>query len=128
MKLLLDTHCFIWYVMDSPQLNTRVRSLIDDEDNEILLSIASVWEMAIKHSTGKLNFGLPFMVFVEQQLSVNNIELLNINLDHIAVVATLPFHHRDPFDRLIIAQAIVGQLPILSADSVFDAYAIERFW
>jgi PIN domain nuclease of toxin-antitoxin system len=112
--------------MGNPRISTKVRERI--ENNENLLSVASVWEMAIKHSTGKLNFGLPFMVFVEQQLSVNNIELLNINLDHIAVVATLPFHHRDPFDRLIIAQAIVGQLPILSADSVFDAYAIERFW
>ncbi len=126
MRQLLDTHSFIWFVMGNPRISTKVRERI--ENNENLLSVASVWEMAIKHSTGKLNFGLPFMVFVEQQLSVNNIELLNINLDHIAVVATLPFHHRDPFDRLIIAQAIVGQLPILSADSVFDAYAIERFW
>ncbi len=126
MRQLLNTHSFIWFVMGNPRISTKVRERI--ENNENLLSVASVWEMAIKHSTGKLNFGLPFMVFVEQQLSVNNIELLNINLDHIAVVATLPFHHRDPFDRLIIAQAIVGQLPILSADSVFDAYAIERFW
>jgi PIN domain nuclease of toxin-antitoxin system len=128
MKLLLDTHSFIWYVMDNPKLSTRGRELIDDEDNEILLSIASIWEMAIKHSSSKLSFGLPFIVFVEQQLSLNNIGLLNINLDHIAVVATLPFHHRDPFDRLIIAQAMVEQLPILSADSVFDAYPIQRLW
>ncbi len=128
MKLRLDTHSFIWYVMDNPKLSTRGRELIDDEDNEILLSIASIWEMAIKHSSSKLSFGLPFIVFVEQQLSLNNIGLLNINLDHIAVVATLPFHHRDPFDRLIIAQAMVEQLPILSADSVFDAYPIQRLW
>lgn len=128
MRQLLDTHTFIWYVTDNPRLNSEVRELIDNEDNEILLSIASVWEMAIKHSSGKLSFELPFMVFVKQQLSVNNIGLLDINLDHIAVIATLPFHHRDPFDRIIIAQAMVEQLPILSADTAFDAYAIERFW
>lgn len=128
MRQLLDTHTFIWYVTDNPRLSPEVQELIDDEDNEILLSIASVWEMAIKHSTGKLSFELPFMVFVEQQLSVNNIGLLNINLDHITIIATLPFHHRDPFDRLIIAQAMVEQLPILSADTVLDAYAIARFW
>lgn len=67
-------------------------------------------------------------VFIEQQLSLNSIELLNINLDHIAIVATLPLHHRDPFYRLLIAQSMVEQIPILSADSAFDAYAIERLW
>jgi PIN domain nuclease of toxin-antitoxin system len=126
MRPLLDTHSFLWFVMGNPRISTKIRERI--ENNENLLSIASLWEMAIKHSTGKLNFGLPFEVFIEQQLSVNNIELLNINLNHIAVVATLPFHHRDPFDRLIIAQAMVEYLPILSADSAFDAYPIERFW
>ena len=84
--------------------------------------------MAIKHSSGKLSFGLPFRVFIEQQLSLNSIELLNINLDHIDVVATLPFHHRDPFDRLLIAQAIADKILILSADSAFDAYPINRLW
>lgn len=126
MRQLLDTHTFIWFVMGNPRISSEVREQI--ENNENLLSIASVWEMAIKHSSGKLSFELPFMVFVKQQLSVNNFGLLDINIDHIAVIATLPFHHRDPFDRLIIAQAMVEQLPILSADTAFDAYAIERFW
>lgn len=126
MRLLLDTHIFIWYILDSRKLSPTARALIDAQDNEILLSIASIWEMAIKHSSGKLSFGMPFELFIEQQLSVNTIELLNINLDHINVVASLPFHHRDPFDRLLIAQAMVEQLPILSADSVFDTYPIER--
>lgn len=128
MRLLLDTHTFIWFVIDSPRLSTIVRALIENENNEKLLSTASVWEMAIKHSSGKLSFSLPFRVFIEQQLGLNSIELLNINLDHVDVVATLPFHHRDPFDRLLVAQAMVEQIPILSADSAFDAYPINRLW
>ncbi len=128
MRLLLDTHIFIWYILDSRKLSPTVRALIDAQDNEILLSIASIWEMAIKHSSGKLSFGMPFEFFIEQQVRPNGIELLNINLDHINVVASLPFHHRDPFDRLLIAQAMVEQIPILSADSVFDNYLIERLF
>ena len=126
MRLLLDTHTFIWFVINSPRLSVMVKALIENENNEKLLSIASIWEIAIKQSTGKLSFNLPFKEFIEQQLSVNNIELLNSNLDHINVVATLPLHHRDPFYRLLIAQSIVEQIPILSADSAFDAYAINR--
>ena len=126
MRQLLDTHSFIWFVMGNPRISPRLRSLI--EDNENLLSIASVWEMAIKHSSGKLSFGLPFRIFIEQQLSLNSIELLSINLDHIDVIAALPFHHRDPFDRLLIAQSMVERIPILSADSAFDAYPITRLW
>ena len=128
MRLLLDTHTFIWFVIDSPKLSANVKYQIEDENNEKLISAASIWEIAIKQSTGKLYFGLPFRVLIEQQLSANSIELLNINLEHIEVVVTLPLHHRDPFDRIIIAQAIVEQLPILSADSAFDAYTIQRLW
>ncbi|MBD2004640.1 MULTISPECIES: type II toxin-antitoxin system VapC family toxin [Cyanophyceae] len=126
MRQLLDTHSFIWFVMGNPRISPRLRSLI--EDNQNLLSTASIWEMAIKHSSGKLSFGLPFRIFIEQQLSLNSIELLSINLDHIDVIAALPFHHRDPFDRLLIAQSMVERIPILSADSAFDAYPITRLW
>ncbi|MCL1472290.1 type II toxin-antitoxin system VapC family toxin [Argonema antarcticum] len=128
MRLLLDTHTFIWYVTDNPKLSPTVRTLIDDGNNETLLSIASIWEMAIKQSIGKLSFGMPFRMFIEQQVSLNRIDILDINLDYIEVIATLPLHHRDPFDRLIIAQAMVEQIPILSADSAFDVYPIQRLW
>lgn len=128
MRLLLDTHTFIWFVTDNPKLSDTARVLINEGNNEILFSTASIWEMAIKQSTGKLSFGLPFRVFIEHQFSLNRIDLLNINLDHIEVVVTLAFHHRDPFDRLIIAQGMVEQIPILSADSVFDSYPIQRLW
>ncbi len=128
MRLLLDTHTFLWYVLNIQRLTTQVRNLVDDEDNEILLSTASIWEMAIKQSTGKLSFSLPFELFITQQLSLNKFNLLNIKLDHIAQVATLPLHRRDPFDRLLIAQAMVEQIPVLSADSAFNAYTIGRIW
>ncbi|MEG4515912.1 MULTISPECIES: type II toxin-antitoxin system VapC family toxin [unclassified Microcoleus] len=128
MRLLLDPHTFIWYVTDNPRLSANVKLLIEDENNEKLVSIASIWEMAIKHSIGRLNFSLPFMEFVRQQLSVSNIGLLEINLNHIEVAASLPLHHRDPFDRLIIAQSMAEQIPVLSVDAIFDAYAIARVW
>ena len=128
MRLLLDTHAFIWYTTDSSRLTATGRSLIDNGENDILLSTASVWEMAIKHSIGRLTFSMPFMEFIKQQIAVNRIDILEITFDHIEVVASLPLHHRDPFDRLIIAQSMAKQIPILSVDAIFDAYAIARVW
>lgn len=128
MRLLLDTHIFIWYISANPRLTPRVRALIEDENNVNLLSIASIWKMAIKQNKGKLSLSSDFKIFIVQQLSLNRISRLDITLDHIDVVARLPLHHGDPFDRLIIAQAIEEGIPILSADSVFDAYPCDRFW
>ena len=128
MRLLLDTHTFIWFFKGNPKLSNQIRVLIEDESNEKLLSVASIWEMAIKQSMGKLSFSLPFEAFITQQLSINDFNLLDIRINHITIVATLPFHHRDPFDRLLIAQAMAEQIPILSADSAFDAYSINRLW
>jgi PIN domain nuclease of toxin-antitoxin system len=84
--------------------------------------------MAIKHSIGKLSFELPFMVFIEQQMYQNSMSLLDINIFHLNTVANLPLHHRDPFDRLIIAQSMVEQIPLVGMDEVFDSYNIERLW
>ena len=128
MRLLLDTHAFIWYTTDSSRLTATGRSLIDNGENDILLSTASVWEMAIKHSIGRLTFSMPFMEFIKQQIAVNRIDILEITFDHIEVVASLPLHHRDPFDRLIIAQSMAEQIPVLSRDAFFGAYAIARVW
>ncbi|MEH2163893.1 MAG: type II toxin-antitoxin system VapC family toxin [Nostoc sp.] len=128
MILLLDTHTFIWYVTDNSRLSNQVLELINDENNEILLSIASLWEIAIKQNLGKLSFNQPLEIFITQQLKLNDFRLLDIKISHVAVVATLPLHHRDPFDRILIAQSIVGNIPILSADKIFDAYPIERLW
>jgi len=128
MKFLLDTHTFIWYVTNNQKLSLTAQQLINDGNNEILLSIVSIWEIAIKHSIGKLSFELPFEIFISQQLSVNNFDLLNIRVNHLNIVANLALHHRDPFDRLIIAQAMVEQVPVVGIDEVFDLYPIQRLW
>jgi len=128
MKLLLDTHTFLWFIMGSPNLSTTARALIEDVANEKFLSVASLWEIAIKLSIGKLMLSAPFDVLIPQQLSLNGFELLNIEIDHAALVATLPFHHRDPFDRLLIAQASVEKMSVVSIDAVFDAYSVTRLW
>ncbi len=128
MRLLLDTHTFIWFVIGDPRIRPDLRERIANENNQKLLSKASVWEVAIKQSIGKLNFARPFRDVIEQQLATNGIDLLDISLAHIEIVASLPRHHRDPFDRLIIAQGIVENLPIISADTIFDAYPIQRIW
>ena len=92
------------------------------------LSVASLWEIAIKLSIGKLTLSAPFNVLIPRQLSLNGFELLDIEIDHTAVVAVLPFHHRDPFDRLLIAQAAVEKMSVISVDTAFDAYPVTRLW
>lgn len=128
MRLLLDTHTLIWFFAGDSQLSAIARILIEDEDNHKLLSIASIWEMAIKESKGHLNLTLPFQEYIGQKLSLEDFNLLNVNLDHLNAIVTMPFHHKDPFDRLIIAQSMVEGIPILSKDSAFDAYSINRIW
>jgi PIN domain nuclease of toxin-antitoxin system len=128
MRLLLDTQSFIWFIEGNTKLSTLARMHIEDIANVRQLSIASLWEIAIKMSIGKLNLGLPFATLIPQQLDRNLVDLLDITVEHLAVVANLPFHHKDPFDRLIISQAIVEQMPIISVDSAFDAYGITRLW
>jgi PIN domain nuclease of toxin-antitoxin system len=126
MKQLLDTHSFIWFVTGNPRITPEVRAQI--ENNENFLSIASIWEIAIKSNLGKLNLGITIDKLVEQQVIANGIELLDITTSHLAIVAILPLHHRDPFDRLLIAQAMVEGLPIVGMDEMFDAYPIQRVW
>ena len=128
MKLLLDTHSFLWFISGNAKLSVNARMLIEDVSNQPMLSLASLWEMAIKVSIGKLCIGQSFETLIPQQIKLNGIELLNISFSHTAVIATLPFHHRDPFDRLLIAQAMVEKIPIVSRDSAFDTYAITRLW
>ncbi|MEW6129911.1 MAG: type II toxin-antitoxin system VapC family toxin [Acidobacteriota bacterium] len=128
MKLLLDTHTFIWFIMGSSNLSAAARSLIEDLANEKFISTASLWEMAIKCSIGKLNLNTPFSWLIPSQITNNGFDFCPIEIAHLHTVATLPFHHRDPFDRMLIAQAIVENLPIISADITFDGYPIKRLW
>jgi PIN domain nuclease of toxin-antitoxin system len=128
MKVLLDTHTFIWFMLDHPSLSQHAASLIEDPDNEVLISIATLWEMAIKISLGKLHLAKPFGQLIPDQLQKNDFTLLPIEVSHLTQVITLPWHHRDPFDRLMIAQSLAEELPMLSRDVVFDDYNIERIW
>lgn len=102
--------------------------MIDDTDNKTWLSIASVWEIAVKVSIGKMNLHQPFELFIETQMAINKINLLSLSIPHTAVMSTLPFHHKDPFDRLLIAQAMAEGIPIIIRDAMFDAYSIQRLW
>lgn len=131
MKLLADTHTFLWFIEGDPQLSPTVRQLIQDPINEIWISTASIWEIAIKVSLGKLSLltpEKPFEVHLTEQLLQNGFNLLPIALDHIFLMANLPFHHRDPFDRIIAAQSLVETMPLLSIDAVMDPYGVTRFW
>jgi PIN domain nuclease of toxin-antitoxin system len=127
MRVLLDTHAFLWWVTDDDRLTARARRAIADA-SEAYLSLASCWEMAIKIGLGRLALSKPLERFVPEQLGLNNLQLLAIDLDDVARVATLPFHHRDPFDRLLAAQALSEELTIVSADPVFKAYSVKRAW
>lgn len=103
MQVLLDTHAFLWFVAGNPRFSTRARQVIEDRDTESLFSIASVWEIAIKVSLGKLALHVPFTTLIPEQLGSNGIALLNITVNHTHRVAQLPYVHRDPFDRMLIA-------------------------
>src|SRR4051812_35765963 len=124
MKLLLDTHAVIWFVEGDPQMSALARALIEDPQNEKWLSIASVWEMAIKINIGKLRLSLPLPQYISQHLTGNGIALLSISLPHVLSQESLPLHHRDPFDRLLAAQSLAESMPIVSIDSLLDPYGI----
>ncbi len=130
MRLLLDTHSMYWYIEDDPQLSGRARTLIQDASNEILVSPASYWEIAIKFSIGKWRLNRPYEEFIDIGLNQYGFQVLPILPTHTARLIGLPFPqgHRDPFDRLLVAQVLVEQIPIVSADSPLDAYGVTRLW
>lgn len=131
MKYLIDTHVFIWFVENSPSLPQSVKDLIEDENSDIFISIASLWEISIKNSIGKLPLSRKFEETADV-LKDNLIEILPITFEHTVENNRLPFYHRDPFDRIIIAQAIVENIDFISGDAVFDNYlngkSIKRIW
>lgn len=127
MRLLLDTHTFLWYILGRLQLSAGARALLRDPANELFLSIASVWEVGIKVSTGKLTLSEPLEAYFFEQMRINSVSLLPVTLAHAARISMLPFHHRDPFDRMLVAQSLVEGIPIISADPALDAYGVTRF-
>jgi PIN domain nuclease of toxin-antitoxin system len=128
MRVLLDTHAFLWWVTDDPGLPRRARKVIASASHDILFSLASCWELAIKLSLGKLRLAAPFEKFLPDQLARNGFRELPVTFRHVARVRQLPFHHRDPFDRMLAAQALEDDLAIVSGDPVFRAYGVKRVW
>lgn len=128
MQLLLDTHVFLWWVEDDPKLSNLARDLIANTDNDCFVSVATAWELAIKVGQGKLNLKSTVSNYVGRHIHANTFALLDVKLIHIDGVEHLPAHHKDPFDRLLIAQASTEGLQIISADIAFDAYEVERLW
>jgi PIN domain nuclease of toxin-antitoxin system len=129
--VLLDTHAFLWYVLDDPQLSPIARSAIDSggaDDSAVLVSPASYWEIAIKISLGKYTLKVPYETFWRTGIGESGFEVLPIEVRHTAKLVDLPFHHRDPFDRLLIAQAMVEGISVVSSDSAMDRYGVKRIW
>ena len=128
MKLLLDTHAFLWWVEGAPALGRRARAEISNPDNEVFVSLATCWELAIKLSLGKLRLTHSLDRFIPEQLTRNGFVLLSVEFPHVARVAELPFHHRDPFDRVLVAQALQDELAIVSSDRVLRKYGVTVVW
>lgn len=128
MRLLLDTQAFLWWVFADPRLSRRAGRLLGDENNDCLVSLASVWELAIKARNGKLELTQTVAEFIPAELRANGFALLEIRFAHVALVEAMPLHHRDPFDRLLAAQALSERLPVVSVDSAFERYGVERVW
>jgi PIN domain nuclease of toxin-antitoxin system len=128
VTLLLDTHAFLWFCQADPLLSPTAKTLIEDAGNRKLLSVASCWEISIKVGLGKLKLGEPSTTYIPAALSRTGIELLPISLAHATAVECLPFHHRDPFDRLLVAQAALEVVSIVSVDVALDAYGVTRLW
>ena len=128
MKFLIDTHTLLWIVTNDKKLSKTANKLYLNSENLIFVSLASIWEMAIKISLKKLSIEEPLKDFIHTQIKRNDIRILNIEPEHILLLENLPFHHRDPFDRLIISQSMSENIPLLSSDKVFDFYPIKRIW
>lgn len=128
MRILLDTHTLLWFVDASPNLSDHAREVIEEPANQKIVSIVSLWEIAIKHSLGRLVLSLPLDQYINTYLTPSKVELLPIETLHILTFSQMPWHHRDPFDRILVAQAITENIPIISVDTALDAYSVQRIW
>lgn len=128
MRVLLDTHTVIWWVDQDSLLSSASHATIADPVNELLVSAATVWEIAIKLGLEKLSLSMPYQRWMNQTLTDLRASLLPLTVEYAGTQAGLPYHHRDPFDRLIIAQALVEKVPVIGADSIFEEYGVSRIW
>lgn len=128
MRLLLDSHTLIWAADDRTRLAPVAQSLLDDPTHDCLMSVATLWEVGIKFSLGRLRLSLPYRQWIEGAITDLDLFILPITLDHAERQVGLPWHHRDPFDRLLVAQSLVEGVPLVSADATLDAYGVARLW
>jgi len=128
MRVLLDTHAFIWWDSEPDRLSSAARAVCQDRANTLLLSTASAWEMQIKIQLGKLKLNLPLPQVIEDHRKTNNIEILPVLLPHIFGLQNFPMHHKDPFDRLLIAQANVENVSVVTNDPAFALYPVKLLW
>jgi len=128
MKLLLDTHSFLWFIDGNAQLSSHARGLIEGAENERFISAVALWEIAIKIGIGKLVLTEAFGALIARELQTNSIAILPLTVDHLSRLIELPMHHRDPFDRLMAAQALVENAALVSADTAFDRHGVRREW
>lgn len=128
MNLLLDTHSFVWWDSNRAKLSHTAYAALQDENNSLFVSDASIWEIQIKSQLGRLRLDYPLVEMVRSQTGENAIKVLQISTKHILHLNDLPFHHKDPFDRLLAAQALIETLTFVSLDDAFDAYGVTRLW
>jgi PIN domain nuclease of toxin-antitoxin system len=128
MNVMLDTHAFLWFVLDDRQLSAPAKTLIEDPNSDVFVSPASFWEIAIKVRLGKLDLHASYDDFIYRGITGNGFVILPIEPKHTSVLTTLPMHHKDPFDRLLVVQAKVENMAIVSADEALDAYGVRRAW
>jgi PIN domain nuclease of toxin-antitoxin system len=124
----LDTHAFIWWDSDPVKLSQRALAMCQDRANTMLLSVASVWEMQIKLQLGKLKLNRPLAEVIEAQRQLNHIEVLPVTLEHVLALESIPAHHKDPFDRILIAQGNVEGVVLISHDPIFAKYSVRLVW
>jgi PIN domain nuclease of toxin-antitoxin system len=126
--LLLDTHTYLWFIDNDPRLSATAADRIADPETRVLVSVVTAWEIVIKMGIGKLTLGKPLTELWPETLAANDFGVLDVKPKHVFALETLPLHHRDPFDRLLIAQATSEDLEIVSADSIFHAYPVKCCW
>jgi PIN domain nuclease of toxin-antitoxin system len=128
MKVLVDTHTFLWALLHDHRLTSKAKQILRSDEHELIFSLVSLWEIAIKIKTGKLNTIGSSVAYIRDEMNAYGMQLLPIRYEHILQLESLPHHHSDPFDRLLIAQAITESLPILTSDKAFKDYAVKLIW
>ena len=128
MRLVLDAHCLIWAVDEPAKIAAAAKAALEDPANQLLMGTGTMWELSIKSGLGKLTLSSPFRQWMQQAMADLSLSMLAISLEHCERQASLPFHHRDPFDRLLAAQALIESIQVISADAIFDQYGVGRIW